>query len=410
MASWPDLLEYSLTSLRHRSLRSWLTVLGIVIGIASIVSLIAIAQGLESSVRDQISAFGPRMVAVVPGDINKQVASMQGGPTRPPAGGKLFENDAKRLERIAGVERLSRVLSVRSDVSYQGTSITTSVGGVEPMMFTYQVLNLSDGRYLVDGDKRVAVVGADIADGTTVFKKPMGVGSTLRLGGAGTPFRVVGVLAKQGRGASGSMDQIIYIPLDDARTLAGESIAEHELSGIRFMVADGFDMNQTLDTAQAELLSAHRVNLDDKDFSFITADFILKTVGSILGIVTITLGLVASISLLVGGIGVANTMSMSVLERTREIGTLKAVGATNSVVLRLFLLESALIGLSGGILGLLLGMLVGLVVTLMGFKSLVSPELALFALFFSALVGIIAGFIPARRAAIMPPMVALRYE
>jgi len=410
MASWSDLLDYSLTSLRSRSLRSWLTVLGIVIGIAAIVSLISIAQGLEATVKDQISAFGARSVAVVPGDINKQVASFSGGPNRPPAGGKLFENDAKRLERIAGIERISSVLSVRADVRYQTYSITSSVGGVEPAVFTYQILNLSEGRYLADGDRRVAVVGAELADGVTVFKRPLGVGSTLRIGTDSTPFRVVGVLAKQGRGAGGSTDQVIYIPIEDARELAGNTIADHEISGIRFIVSDGFDMNETLDQAQDQLMAAHHVNADNKDFSFVTADFILKTVGQVLDFVTITLGLVASISLLVGGIGVANTMSMSVLERTKEIGTLKAIGASDSAVLRLFLLESALIGITGGLIGLFIGAFVAFIINLFGFKAMVSLELAVGAVFFSALIGIIAGYLPARRAASMPPIEALRYE
>ncbi|VVB56917.1 MacB-like periplasmic core domain protein [uncultured archaeon] len=410
MASWSDLLDYSLTSLRHRSLRSWLTVLGIVIGIAAIVSLIAIAQGLELTVKEQISAFGPRLVAVVPGDINKQVASFQGGPNRPPSAGKLFENDAKRLDRIPGVERLSQVLVIRSAVSYQGQSVSTSVGGVQPEVFTYQVLNLSEGRYLVDGDRRVVVVGAAVADGSSVFKKTLGVGSTLRLGTQGTPFRVVGVLSKAGNIGGSTSDQVIYIPIDDARELAGDSIAQHEITGIRFMVAEGFDINQTLDAAEAELMSAHHVNADDKDFSLVTSDFILKTIGAVLGVVTLTLGLVASISLLVGGIGVANTMSMSVLERTREIGTLKAIGASDGVVMRLFLIESALIGMAGGLIGLFIGWLLSLAIGLFGFQAVVSPVLALGAIFFSAIVGLVAGLMPARRAAQMPPMEALRYE
>lgn len=164
------------------------------------------------------------------------------------------------------------------------------------------------------------------------------------------------------------------------------------------------------DEITLELRSAHRVSEDTQDFTLITSDFINQQVGAITTLLTLFLGGIASISLLVGGVGVANTMFMAVMERTREIGVLKAIGASRADILEIFLLEASLIGLVGGALGILFGASIAAIASAFGVSASVSPELVLFALFFSVTVGLVSGYIPAKRASELPPVEALRYE
>ncbi|VVB56916.1 MacB-like periplasmic core domain protein [uncultured archaeon] len=407
MASSLDLLDYSFTSLKHRSMRSWLTVLGIVIGIAAIVSLIAISAGLQASVTKSLDAFGSRTVIVIPGDVSKGGGSFSSAGAGADAG-KLYDNDAKRLERIPGVEKISRMVMLRPSIVFKNQSISASVSGIEAVDYSEMFdVTLSSGRYLTEADRRVVIIGSNYAD-TSVFKQPMAVGSVVYLGAEQTPYRVIGVLERKG---DSDTDLAFYIPLEDARALAGHTLAKGEVSAILFRVLPSFDFHDVLGQCEAELLSAHHISADDKDFSFITADFIRGQMDMILGAVTLFLGFVASISLLVGGVNVANTMFMTVLERTREIGTLKAIGASESVILRLFLIESALLGLGGGLIGALIGVLVSTGISATGLLTpIVSPELVFGACLFSTLLGLGSGFIPARNASRLTPVEALRFE
>jgi len=407
MASPADLFGYAITSLLHRQLRSWLTVLGIVIGIASIVALMSIAQGLNDYINDQLASIGSRFVAITPGSAASQASF--GDPTRPPSAGKLFENDRRRIERISGVEFVSSVITARVDARYRDDAVSFSVIGVEPDIFSQtQVLELSSGRFLTTTDKRTMVIGDAIANGD-VFKNDIATGSVVRLGAEQTPYRVVGVL-KKGTGASSQVDNQVYIMMDDARALAGESLAENEISAIRLTVKEGADYNQTVDQINNELLSAHKTREEDKDFTIITSDYIVAQVNQITGLLTAFLLGISGISLVVGGIGIANTMFMSVLERTREIGTLKAIGASRAIILNIFLIESGMIGMLGGAIGATLGAILALVAKALGAPVTVKWEFIAFAIFFSFIVGLVSGYVPARRGAMMRAIDALRDE
>ena len=407
MASWGDLLNYSLTSLRHRSMRSWLTVLGIVIGIAAIVSLIAVAQGLQAQVEKSLDSFGSRTVIVIPGDVTKgggMSGSGMGADT-----GKLYDNDVKRLKRLPGLDLVSRFITIRPDIRFKDEGISASVSGIETVDYSQMFdLSLSAGRAMVDSDRRVVIIGSSYAEAGTIFKQPMTVGSVVTLGGDRTPYRVIGVLNKNG---DPDTDLAFYIPFDDARELAGKTMAKNEITAIIFKVLPSFDFKEALDSAEAELCSAHRVSREEKDFSFITADFIREQMNTILGFITLFMGFVASISLLVGAVNVANTMFMTVLERTKEIGTLKAIGASEGTILRLFLIESGLLGLGGGILGALLGASLAIAINASGvLTTVLTWELILGACLFSFVLGLVSGFIPARNASKLVPVDALRFE
>ncbi|MBS3069871.1 ABC transporter permease [Candidatus Micrarchaeota archaeon] len=407
MVDHAELFLYSMNNMRRRKMRSWLTVIGIVIGIAAIVTLISVAQGLSNSINEQLKSFGSNTVVVIPGDIRQQLSPF-GGAARPPSVGKLFKNDEERIGRIAGVDLISSVINSRASIDFKGNLVTASISGVEPSVFEgSQNIELEQGRFLTDTDKHTAVIGYNIAY-DTFGKQPVQVSSVLSIGKEGTRFRVVGVLKKAG--STGSTDSAIYIPLEDARDLAGSSITPNEVSGIRFVAKEGFEVQEVVDEVNYELLSAHHVREEDKDFSFLTAAFLQEQVATITALLTLFLGGVAGISLVVGGVGIANTMFMSVLERTREIGILKSIGASNEAIQEAFLIESGLIGLSGGIIGVLLGLLFSIIGGALGVPTAVGIELALFAIFFSFAVGIISGYLPARNASKLPAIVALRYE
>ncbi|PIT84233.1 hypothetical protein COU37_04165 [Candidatus Micrarchaeota archaeon CG10_big_fil_rev_8_21_14_0_10_45_29] len=402
MANPLDLLAYSLRSLAHRKLRAYLTVLGIVIGIAAVVSLVSISDGLYAGVQEQLEAFGPRNAVVVPGDISGFAIS--GGGYAPPSAGRLFDKDAQRVKSIPGVVDAAKGISVRSLLSFKKNNITISISGVEAQPFNKLMkLDILEGRFLGDNDRHVAVIGADYAQGDIFKNDKMGVGSVFYLGEERIKFRVVGILDPS-NSVSGTM---IIVPFDDAKELAGDALLEGEVSAIRFAVEEGYDVDAVLSRVEANLAGSRGVRLDEKDFSLITADFILEQVGQIIGVLTAVLGFIISISLLVGGFGVANTMFMTVMEKTKEIGTLKAIGATSKDIMLLIILESALIGFAGGSLGLFAGWIISLIASVFDFKTVITPFLAFFAIAFSMGIGIISGILPAYRASKLSPIAAI---
>jgi len=247
------------------------------------------------------------------------------------------------------------------------------------------------------------VVGLRYSDKSIFKRDAMAVGSVFYLGEQKKPFRVVGILD-----ASNSVSKsMLIIPFDDAKELAGDTIAKDELSSVRFQVAEGYDFDGTIDDVTWALASSRGVKLEKKDFSIVTSAFILQQVGQIIGVLTAFLGFITAVSLVVGGVGVANTMYMSVMERTREIGTLRAIGASSNVILMLVVIESAIIGLAGGIIGLFIGWLASVIVSYFGFKAVVSIWLAASALLCSVFLGVLSGFLPAKKAAAMSPVVAM---
>ncbi|MFH1306272.1 MAG: ABC transporter permease [Candidatus Micrarchaeota archaeon] len=403
MVSLIDLLSYSLRSLSHRKLRSYLTVLGIVIGVAAVVCLISISDGLMAGVEEQLEAFGPRNAVIMAGDMSSM--AMSGGGYAPPSKGKIFEKDMERVKTIPGTTYVTKQLAVSTSMEFKKKNLTVSVYGTEPEKFSKLVdIGVYKGRYLTEYDRGVAVIGEQYADDSIFKSQHMDVGSVFYLGEEKKRFRVVGILDP----ANAVAKSVIIIPYADAEKLAGDSIAENEVTMVRFQVAEGFDFDETIGRVEWALASSRGVSIDDKDFSIMTSDSILEQVGQIIGILTAFLGFITAISLLVGGVGVANTMYMAVMEKTKEIGTLKAIGASSKDVLLLIVLESAIIGLVGGIIGLLIGWVLSIIVSFFDFKTVISPWLIAFALIFSIGIGVISGILPARKASKLSPIVAIR--
>ena len=399
------MLSYSLRSLAHRKLRAYLTILGIVIGVASVVTLISISDGLYASVQTQLEEFGSRVVAIIPGSPSSTFAPSGGGYIKPTAG-RLYEKDLQRIERIIGASGATAGIRAKTTLFFKKQNITITVTAIEPSKYEkVREVKIEEGRYLSDNERHTALIGSSYAT-TDILEQPMSVGSVFYMGKNHTRYRVVGIIDR-----SSSLGKTnIFVTFDDGRELAGNTLGAKEISAISFTVPEGYDFDSVVAQAKSDLSAARGVREDDPDFTVVTADFILEQVGAFLAILTAILGFIIGVSLLVGGVGVANTMFVSVLEKTKEIGTLKAIGATSSDILMLVLLESAAIGLMGGIIGLALSAAIVFIISLFDFTAVITIYTVAFALLFSMSISMVAGFIPARNASKLSPIEALRYD
>ncbi len=404
MRFW-DVAKYSFGHLKHRGLRTWLTLLGVVVGIAAVVLLVGLAQGLRAGVSEELELFGPDLIVILP--INLEGGAFAGPTSFRPTSGKLFDKDVNVVKKTEGVDVVTRAIYTNADLKFKRDSVSSTVYGMETDTYqdTMTLRELDEGRLLEPGDRKVALIGATVAYDT--FEEEISANSFLEI--AGEKYRVVGILSETGSSYS-NVDSMIIIPFEDAQRIAGNTIADREVSAIRVKISEGYEPIEVEENIEWALMKHRGVTEDDKDFSMISARFIQEQVDSILGALTVFLMIVSGISLLVGAIGISNTMFMSVLERTREIGVLKSIGATSKQIQDVFLMEASMIGVSGGILGLVAGALLVELVIFFGFDAVLSLEMAAVAFIVSVGVGIIAGTIPAKNASKVPAIEALRYE
>jgi len=396
-----DMLSYSFNALHYGKVRSWLTMLGIVVGISTIVVLIGLVEGLKQDITSELEGFGSRTIVVTPSGISAAASFM-------PTQGKLYLDDYERVKRLGAVEYITPVITGRTYAKYKKDEISLSAFGVEPEVFKQVTgtIELEEGRFLTDSDRKSVVVGYNIAK--EQFDEEVRVGSVIYL--SEERYTVVGVLKKTGSSFT-NFDDAVFIPFEEAEDMFSDIMAEDEITAIRLTVKEGDDPEEVAEEIETILLSAHKVSEDEKDFNVITSAFINEQLNEITGVLSLFMGAIASISLIVGGVGISNTMFMSVIERTKEIGTIKAIGATPSEIERLFLVESSLIGFFGGLAGLALAFILIVIIDASGFVPAVFiPWVAGGALLFSATVGILAGYFPARQAAKLDPIEALRYE
>lgn len=403
-----EYFKISLRNLKTRSLRSWLTILGIVIGVFLIISLLSLSQGIKDTISQQLKALGGEMIFVMPGDISNPFMSMIGGDN-------LEKEDIDNIKKVPGVETVLTMSYQSAVMRYKNEGKTIMLAG-EPweegisVLENFQGWSLSDGRWPIPG-KREVIVGKQVAEG--VFKEPVRVGNDAVI--KGLKFEIVGVLNSLG---SKMDDSFVYLDMPLYQDLTGEKRGSAQMAMVK--IESGANLDQVAEKIKEALEKTRkrRIGSDAADFSVITSDKMSDIAGGVLGVIQFAVMAFASIAIIVGGIGITNTMFTAVRERTREIGIMKAIGAKNSAILAIFLFEAGIIGLSGGIGGTVLGALLakavesyGQVSPMIYFKASLSPGILIFGLVFSFLIGCLSGFFPAKKAAKLKPVESLRrYE
>ncbi|MBS3076415.1 ABC transporter permease [Candidatus Pacearchaeota archaeon] len=400
-----DYFFLAANNMRRRKLRSWLTMIGIFIGIAAVVALMSLGQGLQNAITEQFEQLGSDTIIIQPKGMGPPGTA---GPSL-----ILTSKDLELIQNIKGVEYASGYLVKQGQAFFKGESgigYSTGIAAEDfERMTDTGLIKLLDGRILKDGDKFKVVVGYNHIYKDT-WEKSMQLGSTIEI--EGYDFKVVGVMEKIGNPID---DNILYIPKDTLKEILN---IEDEESQIIVKTEKGLDPADVAETIERKLRQFRDEKEDQETFSVTTSEQLLESFQSIFGVVQAVLVGIAAISLIVGGIGIMNTMYTAVIERTKEIGTMKAVGAKNSDILLVFLFEAGLLGVVGGVIGVLIG--IGLskgaeyiAVVALGTSLLqadTSMTLILSALAFSFIVGALSGVLPAMQASKLKPAQALRYE
>ncbi|MCX8196977.1 MAG: ABC transporter permease [Candidatus Micrarchaeota archaeon] len=403
-----DIIYYSLNNIQHSQGRSWLTILGIIIGICAVVSLLSIGQGFSDSINAELKKLSFDVIYILPISEERLSSGSISAGALSLFSGKLTDNDVERLKRVPQIADISRIIERRASVTFKDKTITALINGIEPGVFEKTTnIGLAEGRFLLESDRRVAVIGNSVSE--ELFKpKQVDVGSFLEINGV--KFRVIGIIQKSGSTFGAELDNAILIPFEEAREIFKEIVGPNEMDVIAVTLKSGESADLAEEAIKAELDAGRKVKPSERDYSVITPKTILNSVNQVLGLVTLFLGAIAAISLLVGGISIMNNMFTAVLQRTREIGTLKAIGATDSEILKIFIFEAGLIGAVGGMVGALLSLVLVYIGTFFGLPASFDPLLPVFGILFAFFVGIISGFLPALRASRLSPIEALRYE
>ena len=392
-------------SLIANKLRSLLTMLGIIIGVAAVIALVSIGNGVKQDIENSISSLGSNLLVVLPGAPRTPGARSSQGSMK-----SLKISDYEAIAKLEGVKAASPMTNGSYVVIYQNKNWTTSVAGVNSNFQDVNNWTMTSGRFFSDKNvqnrERVAVVGKTVVKNLFADEDP--VGKEIRV--KNIPFRVIGVLKSKGNGTMGNdQDDTVLIPY----TTSMERVEGIDYLRRVYVVAkdDG-----GIDRLQADIENLLRVrhnikdtNLDD--FNIQNMKSIMETVAQTTGTFTLFLGAVAAISLVVGGIGIMNIMLVSVTERTREIGVRKALGATYSVIVTQFLIEAVVISLMGGFIGIAFGIGASKVIGMVsGMSTIVSVPTIIMSFAFSMAIGLIFGIYPARKAAKLNPIDALHYE
>ena len=387
-------------------LRTLLTLLGIIIGVGAVIAMVSLGFGVREQIKENISRLGSNLLIVMSGGRTATGARIQAG-----AGARLTYEDAKAIEKtVDGIKYVAPMVQSTYQIVQGNQNWYSQVLGTTPNILDIRDYSIAEGRNINDRDMsgaaRNCVIGRTIVE--NLFPDGDALGKTIRINSA--PFQVVGILAEKGQSANGQdQDDIVIIPL---------TTAQRRVMGITFIrsITIQAQNENTINDAQAQveqlLRQRHRIkDTDNDDFTVRNLSALMETMMSTANTITALLGCIAAISLLVGGIGIMNIMLVSVTERTKEIGVRLAIGATEREVLLQFLVESIMLACFGGLLGVILAFGASVLLThFMGVPFIFSPGINVLAFCFAAFIGIIFGYFPARRAAQLDPIEAVRHE
>ncbi|MDY4921291.1 MAG: ABC transporter permease [Phascolarctobacterium sp.] len=399
-------IKMALEGMVSNKLRTFLTLLGIIIGVGAVIAMVSLGFGVKENIKNNISRLGSNLLVIQSGGRTSSGARIAAG-----EGAKLTYEDAEALmKQVDGVANMSASVNKTYQLVAGNQNWNSRVEGTTPSNFDIQSLELEDGRVFRSKDlssrNRVAVIGKTVAD--SLFPEGDAVGKVMRINKA--PFQVIGVLKSKGQSGMGmDQDDIVYIPL---------TTAQNRMMGITYVqrITLQAENENVINDVQAEaeevLRTRHKIKTGgDDDFTVRNMAAVMETMMETANSITMLLGCIAAISLLVGGIGIMNIMLVSVTERTREIGIRKALGATYNNILLQFLIEAMVIGIVGGGLGVLLGVGASFAIShFAGWNTVISMWAIVIAVVFSIGIGLFFGIYPARKAALLDPIDALRYE
>jgi putative ABC transport system permease protein len=409
LREWLEPLFTAWTGITAHKLRSFLTILGITIGVAAVIALMSIGKGTEVAIVSGIQNLGTNLLFIQPGSITESgVRSATGAAT------SLTSEDADAISQISYVTSVAPVSGTFSQVVAGGNNMNTRITGITPEY--QQILNLQPAEgdlineQLYQSNAGVAVIGPNVKD--TLFPNDDPVGQTLRLGNS--VVHIIGVLQSKGASALGSTDDAILVPLTTLRqsvTQSRTSSGYNVVSSVIVQVDNQKDIGNAISDITSLLRARHRLTTPDNDFTITSQEDMIRTLSEATNSITFLLGSIAAISLLVGGIGVMNIMLVSVIERTREIGIRKALGAEEMEIVIQFLVEAAVLTLTGGIIGIIIGWGASYVISSIGtYTTFVSVDMVVLAFVISAAIGLFFGFYPAWQASRLRPIEALRHE
>jgi putative ABC transport system permease protein len=403
-----SIIKIAYRALARNKMRAALTMLGVIIGVAAVIAMVSIGQGASASVQAQISNFGTNLLFVSAGAQN--VGGVRSG-TGDNGTNTLTEDDLQAIQReVPSISMISPMVNSRSQLVVGNQNWNTSIQGVSEQLPGIRKWTIDSGEFFTDADvrssARVIVLGQTVVD--NLFNGMDPVGQSVRV--MNLPFRVVGVLGRKGQDPQGrDQDDIAFAPY----TTVQKKLLGNNRIQVAYVSAISADATYTAQLQISDLLrQRHKLSGNQPDdFTVRNMSDVAEAANETNSIMTWLLGSIAGVSLLVGGIGIMNIMLVSVTERTREIGVRLAIGARSSAVKKQFLIESIVLSLTGGIIGILLGVVASLAIPMMlGWPTLVSTAAIVGSVIFSAAVGIFFGYYPARKAAALDPIEALRYE
>ena len=408
-------LKHALNMVVHSKLRSWLTILGIVIGVASVIAIVSLGEGLEQSLTEQMGELGGDIITITPGFSRggeMQFGPGGGGADAPDTDAQatdeetvLDRTDVQALRGLPDIEHIDTRIRGNVDISYLGKSGSVSLTGVDRKVWSLITTNeIREGRMLNSADQNVIVIGGGLAD--SFFDQPLGINKVITI--EDSAFRIVGILDDESNSIVMPI-QMAYQLLDDKEKDVYDSLV--------VKIRDEDNLDAAIEKIENKLMITRHVTETDRDFSVSSSQQMNEMKSEMISSMSAFVTAIAAVSLLVGSVGISNTMFTSVLEKTKEIGIMKAIGARNKDILAIFLFNAGLIGLAGGIVGVILGIVLsGVMPYLMSDMPLarggtfVSVDIIVIALSVSILVGIIAGFVPAYQGSKLRPVDALRYE